>query len=118
MKALNQFRRFDFPAFSSGKDFCVTGLVPWTDYNTKAQLGWKAETTIVRDETPYTVKDGQVVSNLYQLLTFKCARKPDIALGDIVTPVGDVVCTVYGQYNNMLSVKCETVRVVDQKGKD
>lgn len=118
MKALNQFRRFDFPAFSSGKDFCVTSMSEWTDFNTKAHLGYRVETTIIRDQTQYTVKEGQVVSNLYQPLSFKCVQKPTVAVGDIVTPVGDVVCTVYGQYNNMLSVRCDSVQVVTPKGKN
>lgn len=112
MKGLAQFRRFDYMAFARDKRFCVTGLREWQDFQTKAHLGWKVETSIVHDGTEYAAKEGQVISNLYQPLTFKCVDKPTVAVGDLVVPTGDVVCVVYGQYNNMLSVRCDSMQVV------
>lgn len=112
MKGTHQFERFDHQGFYADKDCTVTGISEWLDYETKKPLGWRVDTVITRDETKYRAKDGQVISNLYQPQTFKCAVKPDVKIGDIVEAVDVTACTLYGQFRNQISVKCNTVRVV------
>lgn len=98
----------------------VTGIPEWLDYESKQPMGWRIDTVITRDDTKYRVKDGQVISNLYQPQTFKCAAKPDVKIGDIVEAVDVTACTLYGQFRNQISIKCQTMRVVTpvtRKGK-
>lgn len=121
MKGTHQFEQFDMAGFSSDKDYTVTGVSEWLDYESKRPMGWRIDAVITRDDTKYRAKDGQVISNLYQPQTFKCIDKPDVAVGDIVEPVDITSCTLYGQYRNQISCKCRTVRVVTpatRKAKD
>lgn len=112
MQGLHPFERFDFPAFSKDKDFTVVSMSEWLDYESKKPLGWKVSTAITRDDTQYFTKDGKIISNLYQPQVFKCALRPDVHVGDVVVPDGDVTCVVFGNYRNQLSIKCSTMRVV------
>lgn len=112
MQGLHPFESFDFPAFSKDKNYTVTGLSEWVDFESKKPLGWKVSTAITRDDTQYMTKDGKIISNLYQVQVFKCSSRPDVHIGDVVVPDGDVTCVVYGTYRNQLSIKCTTMRVV------
>lgn len=112
MKGTHQFEQFDMAGFSKDKDYTVTGTSEWLDYETKKPLGWRIDTVITRDDTQYRVKDGQAISNLYQPQAFKCIDKPDVKIGDIVEAVGVTACTLYGQFRNQISIKCQTMRVV------
>lgn len=112
MRALRQFEKFDYMAFARDKDFCVTGVEPWLDFETKKPLGHKVMTVITRDGTVYATKDGRVISNLFQTQIFKCAERPNVNVGDVIVPDGDITCTVYGQFREGLSIRCTTVKVV------
>ncbi len=115
MKKLRQFLRFDFEAFGKDKVFAVTGIGPWADFDTKEHLGTKVEVAIVEDKTPYQHKDGEVVTNAFEKLTFKVAKDGvTFPVGTRVVPVG-VSATVYGDYMNKLSVKCQDVRPVTKQ---
>ncbi len=115
MKKLRQFLRFDFEGFAKDKDFVVTGIGPWADFDTKEHLGTKVEVVIAKDKTPYQLKDGEVVTNAYEKLTFKVAKDGvTFPAGTHVVPVG-VNATVYGDYMNKLSVKCQDVRPVPKQ---
>ena len=119
MKALLQFLVFLWASFAEGKIFKVTGIRPWLDYTTKQPLGWQVDTVIAQDLTPYKSKDGKTISNLYEKVSFKVrsSTQPSVSIGDCVEPV-DAECTVYGEYRNLLSVKCSDIRVVAPAGKD
>ena len=112
MRGTHQFEEFNFSKFSQGKDYTVTGLSEWLDYDTKKPMGWRVDTVVTRDDTQYRTKDDQVISNLYQPQVFKCSAKPDVKVGDIVEPVDITACTLYGQFRNQISVKCDSVKVV------
>lgn len=112
MKGTNQFERFDREAFFKDKDCTVTGVSQWLDHETKKPLGWRVDTVVTRDDTQYRTKDDRVISNLYQTQAIKCREKPDVKVGDVVVPDGDVTCVLYGQYRNEISIKCDSVKVV------
>ncbi len=116
MKKLRQFIHFDFEGFSEGKTYVVTGISPWNDFETKEHLGTKVEVVIAQDKTPYVLKEGENVSNLYEKLVFKVA-KDGVALtpGTPVVPVG-VVAKVWGDYSNKLAVECKDVKPVPRQG--
>lgn len=95
----------------------VTNVMPWQDYDTKAMLGTKVETVITVDNTPYRPgADGTVQTNLFEKITFKIAKN-DVAVqvGDFVEPV-NAVATIYGDFQNQISVKADDVIVVKSAG--
>ena len=107
MKKLSQFSVFDFEAFSKGKLYLCTGQSEWKDYNTGEHLGTKVDVVIYRDDTAYVQKEGESVSNRFEKLTFKA----------IIEPV-DAVATIYGDYRNLLSVKCADIKVLRTKSQN
>ena len=113
MKKLSQFVKFDFEGFSKGKLYKVTGVEKWDDYDTKVHLGTRLKTVIAKDETPYKQKDGEMVTNLYEQLTFKVPKDIKIPIGSYVVPVNPVA-VVYGNYRNQLSVKADDIRILQQ----
>ena len=115
-KALIQFLLFNWAAFAEDKQFVVTGSSEYRDFNTKAHLGTKVECIIAEDRTPYKSKDGQKYSNLYEKITFKVSKDVNIPVNSVVKPV-NAVATVYGEYRNQLSVKCDDIVVVTPKEK-
>lgn len=112
LKGIREFFGFDFDRFSQGKRFTVAGCVPWKDYTSGQLLGTKVEVAITEDKTPYKPgKDGTPVSNLFEKLAFKVSKNINIPIGSMVVPV-DAVATVYGQYQNELSIRVADIKVV------
>lgn len=112
LKGLHNFNRFEIDRFLKDKRLNVTGCSLWKDYDSGQILGTKVEVVIVEDNTPYKPKkDGTPVSNLYEKLTFKVDKKVDVRIGEEVVPV-NAVATVYGDYQNMLSIKASDIKVV------
>ena len=118
LKGLNQFvPPFEFERFAAGKEFEVTGVSDWVDYEDNGKLlGTKVETTIIKDMTQYEPdKAGNPITNKYQQIVFKVGKGANFPLGTKVVAKG-VTATIYGEYRNQLSVKCEDiVEVKDQK---
>lgn len=113
MKGLTQFLRFDFPAFSEGKSYRVIGCRQWRDYQTRNNLGTCVDCVIVRDETVYPrANASKPTTNLYEKITFKINRSLQIPTNSYVMPV-NAQATVYGDYNNMISVKADDVQIID-----
>lgn len=115
MKFLAQFNRFDFEAFSKDKRLVVVGCSPWKDQSGTV-LGTKVETVIFADNTEYTRKDGDTSTNQFEKLTFK-VKKTDLQIPkeSIVRPVNPVA-TIWGEFRNQLSVKCDDIQVAQRKG--
>ena len=111
MKALNQFQTFDWAKLSEGKQFAVTQVSEYTDFDTGAHLGTKVEVVIIVDKTPYQFREGNEFTNRFEKLVFKCTKDLDIPLDARVEPKG-VTATVFGDYRNKLSVKCDDVTVL------
>lgn len=112
LKGLRQYVGFDFPRFSKDKLFTVTGVSNWVDFNTKLPLGTRVEVVISSDQTPYAPsKDGRPISNLYEKLTFKIDKNINVPIGATVVPLG-AVATVYGQYQNELSIRAADIKVI------
>lgn len=112
MKKLSKFLKFDCQAFLNGKVLMVVGTAPWTDYDTKEVCGTTVEAVISKDETDYELKPGEQVSNLYEKVKIKVGKNdlkiPIRARIELVNPVG----TVYGDFRNQLSLRCDDVRII------
>ena len=113
MKNLNQFVHFDFPSFAEGKDFQVTGVKQWKDYeNPEKVLGTVVEVFISQDKTHYVTRDGSRISNRGEKFSIKIpVTNVDVEIDDFVNPVNPVA-TVYGEYRNQLSVRADDVDVI------
>lgn len=117
MKKLSQFSVFDFEAFSKGKLYLCTGQSEWKDYNTGEHLGTKVDVVIYRDDTAYVQREGESVSNRFEKLTFKVNKDVEVPVEAIIEPV-DAVATIYGDYRNLLSVKCADIKVLRTKSQN
>ena len=116
MKGLNQFLKFDWDSFAEGKQFIVTGISDYQDYETKAHLGTKVDCVIAADKTPYVFKDGKEFTNRFEKISFKVSKDMNIPLESRVMPK-NVVASIYGEYRNQLSVKCDDIVVATPKEK-
>lgn len=118
MKGLVQFLEFDWNRFSRGKRYICTAVSEYADYESKTHLGTKVEAVIAEDKTPYQFRDGKTFTNRFERITFKLNKDIDIPVDVEIIPHG-VKATVYGDYRNQLSVKCDDIEVVTAtKGKD
>ena len=71
----------------------------------------KIECVIASDNTKYTFKNGEKFSNRFEKITFKIGKDLEIPMDVRIVPRG-VTASVYGEYRNMLSVKCTDVNIV------
>lgn len=116
MKGLNGF--FDWSRFAHGKVFTATACMPWLDYETKQKLGTRIDVYISQDDTAYRHrKDGSVFSNLGEKFSIKVPGDVKVDIGSLVVPV-DPEVTVYGQYNDKMSVQAKDIKVITGTGKD
>ncbi len=115
MKYLTQFQRFDMDEFLKGKQLLVTGVGENADFETKKHLGTKVEVVIVKDETPYTQKQGEQKTNLFEKFNIKLLKDIDVPVNAYVYPV-NVTAKVYGKYNESLSVTAGDLKIA-QNGK-
>lgn len=117
MKNLRQFLDFNWDGFARDKIFSVTGISEFKDYESQRHLGSKVDTAITNDGTKYLTKDGSTVTNLYEKVSFKVKKDVNVPINAKVLPVNPVV-TVYGEYLNQLSIVCDDIVIVDEKGKN
>ncbi len=116
MKGLNQFIKFDWNAFAEGKTFIVTSISEYVDFDTKAHLGTKVDCVIATDNTVYKFKDGEEFTNRFEKISFKVSKDINIPIETRVVPK-NAVATIYGEYRNQLSVKCDDIVPVISKEK-
>ena len=109
MKKLNMFQKFDFNAFITGKEFCITSI-KWNEHKNCVST----DVTITADSTDYGDPN---VTNLYQ--SFKVHllndnKETDMAkykIGDAIQFVSVGKATVWGDYSSNLSV-CAEIKVL------
>ena len=112
MKGLKEFLTFDWQNFSKDKQFLVVGTAEYTEFDTKRHLGTKIEAVIITDNTSYTYKD-KPFTNLYEKISFKVTKDIDVPLNSIIVPAGEIKATVFGDYNNQISVICSDIKIVE-----
>ena len=116
MRGLNQFIKFSWNDFAEGKTFIVTGISEYVDFDTKAHLGTKVDCVIATDNTVYKFKDGEEFTNRFEKISFKVSKDINIPIETRVVPK-NAVATIYGEYRNQLSVKCDDIVPVISKEK-
>lgn len=119
MKHLRNYMKFDVVSFFADKTLEVISKGPLTEYGSGAVIGTKVVLAITYDGTEYPPsKDGSVASNRYEKFNVKILFPDtvDVQIGDVVTLV-DATATVFGEYNNSLSVVARGLTKVS-KGKE
>ena len=116
MKGLNQFLVFDWDSFAEGKQFVVTGISEYQDYETKVHIGSKVECVIAVDNTTYAFKEGKMFTNRFEKITFKVSKDVNIPLETRIMPK-NVVASIYGEFRNQLSIKCDDIVLAAPKEK-
>lgn len=116
MKGLNQFVVFSWKDFANGKIFMVTGVSEYQDYESKEHLGTKVECVIIEDNTPYKFKDGETFSNRFEKIVFKVSKDVNVPVDAKVLPV-NAVASIYRDYRNQISVKCDDIQILTPKEK-
>lgn len=120
MKNLYQFLMFNLVAFLSGKTLLVTGISPLCDRASGEVIGTRVECVITRDDTAYRPpKSGSTTStNLYEkvYIKIKLPNTVSVNVGDVVEVVNGTA-TVYGDYNNNLSITADSLVVTKPAAK-
>lgn len=115
MKHLSRFTSFDCDEFFKGKKLVVVDhSKPWVDYsNPNTVLGTKITCVITEDFTNYGAETEG--NNRYEKLIAK-VKKPNlnISIDSEVKFIG-ASARVYGDYNHLLSVTAEDIKVVEKK---
>lgn len=110
MNGLSEFRHFDIDGFLNGKKLAVASVRKWKKFQAEDILGTAVTVAIIEDKTTYKPRqDGSQVNNLYSQFSIKVpTMSVSVQVGDIVEPVNPVG-TVYGKFNNELSVRADDV---------
>lgn len=124
MKKLRSFLNFDTQRFFSGKELRVAGAEPWYEYIDKVKqekpIGTKYKLVISVDNTIYNpekpAEDARV--NEGELVVVKVA-KPKKEFGKFaVAKLVEPTATVYGDYQNELSVTAKDIEFAANKPRE
>lgn len=116
LKGLRNFVKFDAYAFLKGKDLLLMKETPWIDYDSGKEIGAKLKVIIWTDDTKYS-KEG--ISNEGSEIDIKIPglKSEEVDRNKrgfirLKNPVG----TVYGEYQNELSLKADGFDLIKQEG--
>ena len=117
MKGLKQFLKFDNQRFFNGKKFICADCRDWVDYKSKDVVGTRVDALCVQDDTEYALpKDGVPISNKYERFTFKIeGKKLSVPVDAQIAPINPQG-SIYGEYQNSLSIRVDDIRVAQPKG--
>lgn len=113
MKHLSMFTAFDFDRFAAGKEFLVVESAPWMERDSNKVLGTVVTVVIFADNSDYG--EGKTGNNRFEKLKLKVKKQVSVSPDTRVVPI-NAIAKVYGDYNNQLSVTCDDIRIIDQKG--
>ena len=118
-KRLRDYLEFRLKEFMQDKVLRVTDQKQWfKDKEKTVVLGDSIEFAVVKDNTPHITKEGEQIRNvnLYEKFTVKVPTgHTPVKIGDFIEIV-DGKATVYGDYQNNLSIKAKDVRVINPQG--
>jgi len=118
MKKLREFQKFDAEAFLKDKKLVVKEVKDTLEYVDGNQTGTVLGTTIVaaivEDSTIYS--DESTGVNFMETFNIKVSKKDlEIAQGTEIKISNVIKASVYGQFQNNLSVETETIHIAKRK---
>ena len=115
LKGLRGFQRFDIRGFLAGKQLLLMGMEDLRDHESRKIIGARLKTIILTDDTIYS-KDG--LNNEGSELNVKTegldAQVVDRNNRSFIK-LRNPSATIYGDFQNMLSVKADGFDYVDDK---
>ncbi len=114
MKKLRSFLNFDTERFFTGKELRVVGAEPWQEYTNTGPgkiIGTRYKLVIATDKTVYDAKDPEKDARINEgePLVVKVA-KPQKGFGKFaIAKLVEPKATIYGQFQNELSVIAEDI---------
>lgn len=118
LKGLRSFVKFDAREFLKGKQLLLMQETPWMDYDSGKEIGAKLKTTIWTDDTNYgtdgTTNEGSELDVKISGLKAEAIDRNNRGFIRLINPTG----TVYGEYQNELSLKADGFNVVKQNEGD
>lgn len=111
LKKLNQFRKFDIVEFLKAKDVRVVSQEPWQEKTPDGYqiIGTKLKCLILVDNTDYGAPAHKGLND-GEALVVKVPKTPiefqKFARLELISPTA----TVYGEFQNQLSIKAADVR--------
>lgn len=118
LKGLRDFQKFDVMEFLTDKKLLLMGAEPWKDYQSGSILGVRIKTIIWVDRTQYNKPD---VTNEGSELDIKLPNAVPDQFIDIkrkFITLNNPVGVIYGQYQNQLSIKADSVEIVEGEGEE
>ena len=115
MVHLKDFNSFDTVGFFKDKVLVARKCREWQDDKTGIHLGTKVTVAIDKDDTVYTLKDGEEdVDNEYEQVLIKVKNDVKFAKNTPVVLV-NAVASIYGDYKEKLSVTAEDMQPAQPK---
>ena len=110
LSKLSHFKQFDNKGFFGPKEFMLFSIEDWVDFDTKKTIGVKLNTVIWSDHSDY----GDInVSNKGKAVVVKVAGlRPQPVESPVFIKLKNPRVTIYGEYQNQLSVKADGFEVV------
>lgn len=107
LKKLSAFKQFDNQGFFEPKALMAMSEELWVDYDSRKKLGTKLNVVIWQDQSDY---GDPAITNAGQTLAVKIAgREPRTNITPHLVRLINPVATVYGDYQNQLSVRADDV---------
>lgn len=120
MKKLREFMNFNYSDFFADKRFVLKDIRPYYSYvdgkpDVTSQLGVKYDCLISVDNTNY--KDGQTHANEFEQISFKVPGETatnKFPRRSKVEPIEVTKCSVYGDFQNNLSIEVKGMRLLKE----
>jgi hypothetical protein len=118
LKGLRSFQNFDATGFLADKKLLLMSAEPWKDYQSGSILGAKVKTIIWIDSTKYNKPD---ITNEGSELEIKVPNTSPNQFESIkrkFVQLDNPVGVIYGQYQNQLSLKADSIDVIDEEAEE
>lgn len=87
----------------------------WKDNDDESkELGTKLSVVIISDKTEYRRTEGDNSNNRFEKINVKVSKRVNVAENSYISLVNPTA-TVYGDYRNQLSVRCDDVKIITTK---
>lgn len=118
LKGVREFLKFDANDFLNGKQLLLMKQEDWIDYDSGKVIGAKLKITIWIDDTKYhsekTSNEGSELDVKIPGLKAKEVNRNNRGFIKLINPTG----TVYGDFQNQLSLKADGFDFVKEKKGD
>mgnify|MGYP006928980325 CR=1 FL=1 len=106
LKKLSAFKQFDNQSFFEPKALMAMSEEQWVDFESGKKLGTKLNVVIWQDQSDY---GDPTITNVGQTLSVKIAGREPHNIAPHLVRLINPEATIYGEYQNQLSVRADDV---------